>query len=61
MPASKRLAYTPVEAAQLLSISRGKLYELLKSGAIASVKAGRSRRIRHEALVAYLDTLERAA
>lgn len=58
MPTPERLAYTVDEAAEILSIGRSTLYELLTSGKIASVKIGRSRRIRHAAIVAYLDALE---
>lgn len=56
-----RLAYSPAEAAQLLGLSRARLYELLTDGSIPSLKIGRSRRIRREALVAYLDQLEQRA
>ena len=52
-----KLAYPVSEAAPLLSISRARLYELLGDGTIPSVKIGRSRRIRREALVEYLDSL----
>lgn len=53
-----RLAYKPAEAADLLDMSRSKLYELLASGEIKSLKIDRSRRVRHDELVAYLDRLE---
>lgn len=53
-----RLAYSPAEAAAVLSISRARLYELLDDGTIPSCKLGRRRLIRHEALVALLDRLE---
>lgn len=56
-----RLAYSPAEGAEQLGISRAKFYELITEGTIPSVKIGRSRRIRAEALVDYLDSLERGA
>lgn len=52
-------AYTVPEAAEQLSISRAKLYQLVADGTVASVKIGKNRRIRASALAAYLDRLER--
>lgn len=52
-----RLAYDPVEAGELLSVSRTTIYELMACGQLPYLKVGRVRRIRHEALVAYLDRL----
>jgi len=46
----ERLLYTVSDAAELLSISRSVLYELLAAGAIESVSVGRSRRIPAAAL-----------
>lgn len=54
----ERWAYSPAEAAKALGISRAHLYNLLAAGALPSVKVGRSRRIRAEALRAYLDSLD---
>jgi excisionase family DNA binding protein len=51
----QRLAYSSLEAAQLLGLSRATVYNLMNSGELPSMKLGRSRRIRHEVLVAYLD------
>lgn len=53
-----RLAYSPAEAAQTLGISRARLYQLLDDGTIPSLKLGRRRLVRHEALVDLLDRLE---
>ena len=50
-----RLAYPPAEAAELLSLSRARLYQLIADGTIPSLKIGKSRRITHAALVAFLD------
>lgn len=52
-----RLAYPPAEVAQLLGLSKAKVYELLARGAIPSVKIDNSRRILHDALVDYLHSL----
>ena len=46
-----KLLVTPAEAAEKLSISRSKVYELLDQGALRSVKLGTCRRIPVEALV----------
>ena len=52
-----RLAYPPVEAASLIGVSRSRIYELLTTGEIPSLKIGRNRRIRHEDLQGFLDRL----
>lgn len=54
-----RLLFTVPEAAQALAISRSKLYELLASGALPSVRIDGSRRIPRDALNAYIDGLLR--
>ncbi len=56
---AEKLLYTVDEAATLLSLSRTTLYELLNSGAIASVTVGRSRRITHRGLDGFVRGLER--
>ncbi len=56
---SAPLAYSPAEAAELLGISRAKLYQLLDDGTVPSLKLGRRRLIRAEALSATLERLER--
>ena len=43
-----------VDAAQILSLSRSKVYELLSTGDIGSVRIGRSRRIPRSALDDYV-------
>ena len=55
-----RLAYSPAEAAQVLGISRARLYQLLDDGTIPSLKLGRRRLIRRDALVELLHNLEAA-
>ena len=43
--------------AKILSISRSAVYGLLKSGQLASVHIGRSRRVTDEQLVAFIKSL----
>jgi excisionase family DNA binding protein len=47
------------EAAESLSVSRAKVYELIRSGVLPSVKIDGSRRIRLEDLTAYVASLGR--
>jgi excisionase family DNA binding protein len=55
--AMPRLLLTVPEAAEALAISRSKLYELMASGAIASVRVEGSRRIPLTALEEYVSKL----
>ncbi|MGZ3304169.1 MAG: helix-turn-helix domain-containing protein, partial [Isosphaeraceae bacterium] len=52
-----RLLITVPEAAEALAISRSKLYELMASGAIASIRIDGSRRIPFAALEEYVSRL----
>jgi excisionase family DNA binding protein len=52
-----RLLLTVPEAAKALAISRSKLYELLASGAVRSVRIDGSRRIPLNALTDYINAL----
>ena len=52
-----QILLTPVESARILRVGRSTLYELLKAGAIPSVRIGRSRRVRVDALLNYVDSL----
>ncbi|WP_188188902.1 helix-turn-helix domain-containing protein [Nonomuraea sp. SYSU D8015] len=56
-----KLLYRPKEAAQVLSISRSALYELLRANKIRSVKDGKFRFITARALAEYVDALEKEA
>lgn len=56
-----RLAYRVRDAAQLLSISRSRLYELIAEGKIRVLKDGARTLVRRSELVNYLDRLEQAA
>ena len=52
-----RLLLTVPEAAKALAISRSKLYELLASNAVASIRIDGSRRVPVEALQTYVAQL----
>ena len=52
-----RLLLTPTEAARALSIGRTKLYTLLSTGELPSVRIGSSRRIPAAAVVDLVDRL----
>lgn len=54
MADTDRLLLRVEEAAELLGLSRAYVYELLGTGAIPSVKIGRSRRIRPADLDAFV-------
>jgi excisionase family DNA binding protein len=56
-----KLLLTVPEAAKALSISRSKLYELLASGAVRSIRIDGSRRVPLNALNAYIETLMKEA
>jgi excisionase family DNA binding protein len=51
---AERLAYSPDEAAELLGISRELIHDLLRTGQLGSVKAGRRRLIGRHHLEAFL-------
>ena len=48
---------TAEEAAEMLSIGRSKVYELIASRALGSVKIGACRRVPVDAITSYLQTL----
>lgn len=53
----EKLLLTPEDAADLLSIGRSKLYELLGDGRLASVRIGASRRVPMSALYEFVEGL----
>lgn len=55
------LLLTPEQAKEQLGISRTKLFALIASGEIKSVKIGKSRRISQQALADYVAELEAGA
>ena len=52
-----KLLYRPGEAAETLGVSRARLYQLLATGEIGSVKIGASRRVPAVDLEAYVSRL----
>jgi excisionase family DNA binding protein len=58
MTTMEQLLYRPKQAAQVLGISRDKLYDLIRAGRITSVKDGRARLITADALTAYVRLLK---
>ena len=57
----ERLCYRVDEAAEALQLSRSLIYELIRSGRLRSVKAGRRRLVPVEALKEYVASLGGAA
>jgi excisionase family DNA binding protein len=53
-----KLLLTPEDAALQLSISRTRVYDLIRRGDLASVRIGRVRRIPVAALQAYVERLQ---
>lgn len=51
------MLYSPSQVARILGLSRTKTYDLLSSGAIPSVKIGRSRRVPARLLNDYIESL----
>lgn len=60
-PDSLGLLVKPEEAATLLRVSRSKIYELMRIGALKSLKIGGSRRITKEALREFVSGLQEAS
>jgi excisionase family DNA binding protein len=54
----EKLLYRPKEAASMLGIGRDKLYDLMRSGRLRSIKDGGARLITAEALNNYVALLE---
>jgi len=52
-----KLLLTPSEAAEVLSISRSKLYELIGQGRLATVTIDASRRVPSDSLIEFIDRL----
>lgn len=56
-----KLLLSIADAAQALSISRSKAYELVRAGALASVRIDGCRRIRADVLAEFVQKLSEAA
>lgn len=51
----QRIAYSVAQASVVSSLSRSKLYELMKAGTLPSIKVGARRLIKHADLIDLLD------
>jgi excisionase family DNA binding protein len=58
--AAEQLLFRPNEAAQRLGLGRTKVYELMASGELRSVKIGAARRVSATALVDFVARLDAA-
>ena len=56
-----KLLYRVSEVAEHLSISRSKVYELVRGGVLPSVRIDRIRRIRGADVIAYVESLRPVA
>jgi excisionase family DNA binding protein len=56
-----RALFSPDEAAAYLGVGRSQMYAMIRSGAIATFKIGRLRKVRRADLDAYIDEQLRAA
>jgi excisionase family DNA binding protein len=61
MSVRSKLLLTAEQAADALNVSRGRVYELIASGQLKSVKLGKSRRISRRALEELIADLERGS
>lgn len=55
---SEKLLYRVDEAAQMLSLSRAKAYELIASGKLPSIQVDGCRRVSRKAMLAFIEGLE---
>lgn len=55
-----KLLYRVPEVAHYLSLSRSKVYEMVRAGTLPSVKIDGVRRVRGVDVLAYVDSLSRA-
>jgi excisionase family DNA binding protein len=55
-----QLLFTPLQAAKALCIGRSKVYELMQSGELESIRIGSCRRIPAEALTTLIERLRPA-
>jgi excisionase family DNA binding protein len=58
--ASQRLAYSPSGGAQVLGISRSKIYELIAAGELKALKLGSRTLVLHSELVRFITELDAA-
>ncbi len=56
--APMKLAYSVIEAGEMIGVCRRTIYELLTSGQLRSVRIGRRRLVRHDDLAEFVADLE---
>jgi excisionase family DNA binding protein len=56
--ATERLLLRPEEVAGILGVGRTKVFELIRTGELRSIKLGRSRRVSTEAVASYVRRLD---
>ncbi len=56
-----RMLFTVRETAEMLNVSRNRVYELIYSEQLASIKLGRSRRISMASIQRFVDSASTAA
>ena len=54
-------AYTVEQVAEILHVGRDKVYQLLRTGQLRSIKIGKLRRITNEQLAEFIASLEEVA
>jgi excisionase family DNA binding protein len=54
-------AYTVEQAAEILHVGRDKIYYLLRTGQLRSIKIGKLRRITNQHLTEFIESLEAAS
>lgn len=57
----QKLSYTPAQAAEITGLSRGTIFNLLKSGELTRIKVGKRTLIRAQELADYLNNAAQAA
>lgn len=60
-PAPGKQLYRVTDAMEILSLSRSRIYELIRSGRLRTVKEGRTRLVPASAITDYIALLEREA
>lgn len=57
----EKLLFTVEEAATILGIGRSRIFELIRTGQLESLKIGKSRRVTREHMEAFVQRKSRAA
>ena len=57
----EKMLFTVKETAEMLSVSRNRVYELIYAEQLASIKIGRSRRVSRASILRFVDSASPAA